>query len=426
MKTPLKIIVPILAVLLPILLFQNCKKATAPEPGPIPDINAVALVTNTQFLPNTYSYSYIVDGEDATDTKIRKIKLHLSAGLAEVCKDEEMAEWLYTQLHNADNNEIKFADLFAEFPEALDIIETTADPLEELTDASYDELESELDYMDYQYWGSIYLTNDVSANVAYKPIISPGLDIVDDDVNGRPDITMGWMLDDNNDITEVLLWEDIANSTTAPIFAVSLMNKSTLPTLGEPDQGSNEAISDVINSRMKIHKVQIGAHYDKSNNNEYSLTGYWTSNWGNGKYMRYGCYTGNVSGNKPKDHWTLIRDIPRSGIWTVYDIDKYFLRVHHLYELDNNKRVFFNTFERDWFAGAKYLGAVSWGSYMAMEGNMQYSHEYYQFHPWNGNYWQNRVYVPVISSGYTTWFWGSAPGAAGKGYMGMQIVAPCY
>jgi hypothetical protein len=427
MNTKTKFTVPIFSAIFLILLFQNCKKAVVPLPKENPDIHSAALVTTTEFPTNTYSFSEIVEGQDETDTKIRKIKLHLSASLVEICKNQEITNWLYNQLHNTYNNEIKFSDLFAEFPEALEIVETHADPLNHLTNTSYADLEAELDYMDYQYWGAIYLTNDGSADVAYKPIISPGLDIIDDEENNRPDITMGWKLDDNNDITQVLLWEDLANSTNAPVFAVSLMSKLSVPTPDEPEEGTSAAISDAINSRMKIHKIQIGAHYDKTNNNEYCLTGYWTSNWGNGKYMRYGCYdANNISGNKPKDHWTLIKDIPKSGIWAVYDIDKYFLRVHHLFELDNNKRVFFNTFERDWFAGAKNLGAVNWGSSMKMEGNMEYSHEYYQFHPWNSSFWQNRVNVPVVSSGYTAWFWGSAPGAAGKGYVGMQIVAPCY
>ncbi|MBW7912649.1 MAG: hypothetical protein H3C54_02850 [Taibaiella sp.] len=338
---------------------------------------STAYVTSTNFETSDYVLSEIVEGQDQTDTYIRKIKLFLSVGLTEVCKDDEIAEWIYTTAMNSPDKSVKFIDLFTEYPSTKSIIENAVDPLGEFTDVDFDELEADLDYMGFQYWASIFLTNDGNADVEYKPIITPGLDAEDRDDPEIEDVTPAWFLDAQNNVTAIKIWEELAYTTEAPVYAVSLITKNSIPTQTTADDIDDQAISDVINSRMNISKYQVGYKYDKTRDCEYTMTGYaTTTGWGVHKYMRHSCYMSLISGNINDDnHYNQISKLRQNNMWQIINSNKYMLRVHHQFEMMNNKGIFFNTYERDWYAGRKFLGSASWGSPGYMYGRMEYAHE---------------------------------------------------
>ncbi len=406
-------------------LFLNACEKDSRQNAQLVQHKIVASATTEGFVPAGYTFEDMVQGVDDADTRIRKIKLHLSVGLKEICADPNVAQWIAGEALRAEEGSVKFTDLFAKFPAAKAKIEAAVDPLQKLTGSSYQQLEDGLDYMGFQYWPCIHVANEAVADAAQLPLVSPGLEMDDDVANGRSDIITAWKLDATETPAQVLLWEELANTTSSPVLVVSLWTRNKVPAPGIPVETPATGTSDVIDARMRIFKYQIGAHYDRSKYNEYCVTGWWVSNTSDGPFLRYGCSTGYVSGFE-QNHYTKIGDVHKDNLWKHMSTDKFFCLVRHTAESDPNKRVFFNTYERDWFANRKALGEVQWGHYKKLWGNMEYAHEWYQFDPYLATFWQNRVQVPAVSSGYQYYFWGTNPGSGQKGYTALEITSPCY
>lgn len=383
-------------------------------------------VANTNFEENIHNFSEIVEGVDNTDTKLRKIRLYLSVGLVEVVKDSTIANWIYYATMQSENREIKFSDLFAAFPQTRDIVESAIDPLGQISEKSLEDLEDELDYEGYQYWASIYLTNENSADGEYKPIITPGLDI--EDIGEISDIAFAWHLDGNNNISKIRIWEELANSTPAPVFAVSMMVKKNYPTSSVVLRETSSAPPDYINDRADISSFKIYHQYDKSKNSEYCITGAWIKNTGGASaYLRYTCLGALVSGAvNTQNHYTKLADVHKKNLGSERSCNRLFCRLRTTDELDASKYVFFNTFERDWFAGVKDLGSIinSAGQTLKMKGNFSNAHEWYQFNPNNvnlGSKWVNVWGIWFAGLGNIT----TNNADAGKGYVKFKRLNPC-
>jgi hypothetical protein len=398
---------------------KNKKLQSAPEvPGTNPPLFLMS-GSMPGFESNTNTWKEIVQGQDNTDTKIRTIKLYFSAGLMELCNDPSIAAWIYDRTQANEDKVVSFADLFRAFPEAKKIMESVPDHTGTIRNRDFGQLEAQLDYEGFQYNACVFLTNDGVAKRDYQPIVTPGVDIFDDTLRNRSDVSFAWYKDKNKELQKINVWEDLVNSTSMPVYAIGLLTKNQRPIFNgefpEAKPTGGEPESDFTDQRIYIDKFVVGKRYDNSASSEYSMTGQkmmtnWTAsnynvyNGGQG-FLRDWCY----GSAKPSTDRIQVASVHKDLVngWITVSSDKYFCKVigdpsaaqggginpesdgsFNSFQGSTtptySRYLYFNTFEYDWFANKKFLGSGGqWTNpYVTLKGKMGYQQEWYQFDPY--------------------------------------------
>lgn len=457
----------IVAVLFVAMGLVGCKKTQnsdkASEPGVNPPAKLIS-AKGVEFEPNNNTWREIVQGQDNTDTRIRGIKLYFSSGLMELCGNPDIAAWIYDRTQAHEDKVVSFADLFREFPEAKKIMESMPDPTGTIRDKSFDRLEAQLDYEGFQYNACVFLTNDGKAQRDYRAIVTPGVDIFDDTLRNRADVSFAWYKDEGKkEMQKINVWEDLVNSIGAPVYAIGLLTKNPRPVFsGDPGQArptGGDQESDLTDQRITIDKFVVGKRYDNSSSSEYYMTGqkmmtnWTTSNFnvypGGKAFIRKWC-------NGKKEDRIQIASVHKNLVnnWVTVGSDKYFCKILGdpsaaqgggvNPESDGSfnsfqgsatptysRYLYFNTYEHDWFANYKFLGSGGqWTNpYVTLKGKMGYQQEWYQFDPYITSGPEQFIFKYFTIHNVPTAAWGaekqSHSNGAGKGWMHFKRSSPC-
>ncbi|WP_300661631.1 hypothetical protein, partial [Fluviicola sp.] len=335
-----------------------------------------------------------------------------------------------------------FEDLFAVFPETKLIIESTVDPLEKYTGWSFEQVQDQMQYGDYNIKASIYVPTFRGQNNSLKPVVTPGDDI-SENADGN-DVVLGWYINQNNEVTRVDMWTELSVAARAPVFAIDGRatnirqlydklgpNTPMIPLGNDPEPVDPSSPPDDANERIAISKLQIGYRYDNNGHSEVEMVGkvVWTQTYNTPtgadpirSFLRKGCY------NNREEH-VRIGDVSNydADNWIVNNTDKFFCWMHDDAptgtwiggEYDHNyvgaafqprKVLFFNTYELDDSYTSNKALSPEWinGAHVDLKGRMGTYSEWYQFNPAAGqNVWWNE-YAMRLHWSMTVWTPGSA------------------
>jgi hypothetical protein len=422
----------ILGTTLTVALFGSCKKEM-PKQGQTADHKyqpSVALISATlsTFEPNTMSWTDLGIGYNDQNTRYNKAKLYLAIGLTEVVKDPAIAAWMVAEAKQHEDNVFYFDNLFARFPDTKKIMEATIDPLGEKTGWTFERIQQEMQYEDFDIKASIYLINTDIADASQKVMVTPGYDLIPADEKHPSDVALGFYTNQQNEVSRINLWEEVIAGVTAPIFAIDgrATNKPPLVITGVPldggmvPMGSN---SPLPQNRIAITQVQIGFRYEGSGNSEYRVTGrnLFFAYWGPGTvlqgyvnaspensryFLRWYCGEKREESNQQYsvsassiNSWTPVNGDQYfcwTGISGINDIlyserDGYMIvnTAGSIVPGPSREKLYFNTYEDDgWITSKKTLSPTSInGVELGLKGRMGQYNEWYQTDPYNVVSW---------------------------------------
>lgn len=383
------------------------------------------------FENNDMNWADLELGYDDVNIGYNKAKLFLSIGLAEVAKDQVIADWIVSQAKVHEDNVFYFDELFDQFPETKAIIESTVDPLGEMTGWTFEEVQEKMQYEDYDIKASIYLTNTEIADASLKPIVTPGYDIMQEDENHPSDVVLGLYINNNNEVSRVNLWKEVIDGVTAPIFAIDgrATNKPPIVIVGTLDTPTGAVAQRAGSNQFNITKFVIGKRYESSGNSELAITGKCfffpyqgsaplqsgipnPSAYSRNFLRKNGCGTAydldfEIASVSPSvaNSWAPV-DIFRYFCWGGLGYSNNFQPEHsegdsyaylitsgpaagNYQSANGRKRLYFNTYENDgWPTSLKTLSPASInGVPLGLKGRMGTYNEWYMFNPYNAAQW---------------------------------------
>lgn len=426
----------ILAAAMPTILLSGCYKAT-PEKTIAASSDKThnlekgkSFARTSVFEPNNMAWQELGIGYNNQNTRYNKAKLYLAQGLTEVAKNPVIAKWIVEEAKIHEDNVFYFDNLFARFPATKAIMESIVDPLGEKTGWSFEQVQREMQYEDFDIKASIYLANTDIADASLKPMVSPGYDIMPEDENHPTDVVLGFFINEQNKVSRINLWDEIVKNVTAPIFAVDgrATNKPPL-VINNADMGNYAGPGPVIiqttpKYRINITQFQIGYRYENTGKSEFAVAGKclffpYPGQVVNGstnsaspnsrKFIRKGCGQSLIDDKE-------VASVESSIInnWTPVNTDSYFCWMgveypnnpayseHDSYWISSStnasgvqqgsvsrKKLYYNTYENDGgFTSLKTLSPASInGVPLGLKGRMGSYNEWYQYDPYDLTSW---------------------------------------
>lgn len=245
------------------------------------------------------------------------------------------------------------------------------------TQLSFDTSECNIEYNGYYYKSVLFVANAESADFNLTPILSPGIELYDDDYeeqSGNHDVIFGWFLDENSDTIEINIGEGDVSGTSRPIVVASL----------ELCDGQVEKIEIVedqfskyikgVSSRTVITPVITGLQVDYR--------------YDNTKYSEVNLSAVHVGTNSVYNSFNdRLRDVHKNDVGSYHSFG--FDWVLNYFGVNNttNERICYNMYEYDWYASGKplgwcyYKGSTSGTKINLPYGKRKFYDEWYSFFP---------------------------------------------
>lgn len=250
------------------------------------------------------------------------------------------------------------------------------------------------------YVHTFFIPNADIADFTKEPVISSGKEVNSNNpkLSQYEDYIIGWIKNEDGSFQEIILNEEMAMNTSHPIIIVdngqdNSISRSKIQTGNiAPDN------SKASEKEPEIHSFenQINHRYDNTPNSEFCITAVGFSD------VDAVLYTPFRMPNGTTKNWKKINDINKK------DINKLQYKWVHLfgsnygYTVNSGLKIYWNTFERDWYRSPKDIGSVvSGGSTYYLAGNMHYSSDWYAFSP--SSVQSNMLNVSHILSNWAIW-----------------------
>ncbi len=265
------------------------------------------------------------------------------------------------------------------------------------------------------YDSRLFLYNFENADFNLSPIVTPGIEVEDNQIMGIEDCIFAYYNDENLNTYEIILSEQEALETDIPIIVIGLSpEEETVGRLsGKPtrviyldplsnrdsqpldlglshDPSINAKVSNSY--QLEINQIQIktGYRYESSGKSEYSIAGVGVDY--NGDDFIFFLDPGTARWPDPSwAQWEerLVRDVESYEIGDILTLGQHFANWPFS---GNNPNVqpyfshyYFNTWERDWYGGWEFLGTVPFDGFdLEFRGKMALDHEWYLCDPTSG------------------------------------------
>ena len=316
----------------------------------------------------------VVNSEDEEDERVKSAMVIIATSLKGIVQKPIYKDYILAEAQKTSYDAVLLSDFIIKFPESLEIINTELQGLSgDLKNTlSLEELIEQLLYENVEYNPVIHVPNINFADIEKMPILSPGVEVPDDEVNNVDDHYFFWFFDENGNEYEVTVGEEQAKSEgAAPAFVLSLLDESDISNLvaGVNEVSVVSAPISLRNFSVATNEFKLDKRYESSGRSEFYYAARLTISTSPGIPF----YLGNKNGNEITK--VRKRDIGEDlGKWTTW----------FPYE-DNIESIVFNTFERDWAHSKKVLGKL-----ILTGGNEEY---------FSGNrcfttdcYWETDVY----------------------------------
>ena len=242
-----------------------------------------------------------------------------------------------------------------------------------------------------QYIPALFVVNLANADPDKMPIFSPGIFVNEDltKMKNCEDCIIIWYFDkEKNDFVEGVMSEEMALTTTHPIFIVDNASEELTNRLKTEDNmpggkavcTSNTPITPQMRrSYYSSYEYQINIGYEGVGKSEFCVTAYLVDE------------NGAVECLNNSSAWWLIDKVAKKDIGKPLSKWVTFCRPNTINFPDvvpfECNCVTWNTFERDWARSSKFLGKATFnGTPIFLYGNMKNDSNWYAYNPQNINY----------------------------------------
>lgn len=349
-----KVILSTLSLAVLVFGVGSCKKE---QPNSIGSVVVVPNSYNIKIIPNPHpATDYMPNEEDRDDEKIRRQLYEIALEIRPLFTDNSFNELIFNEAKQHDNSCIKLENFLnvaqshsndkkknvaSEIQQKLPSLDLTHTPVGEMRNGDLD-----------TYIPAIFVVNLDVADMSKAPIISGGTCV---NANQHPDMLayedyiVAWLINGENDYTELLINEEMAMNTDHPIFIID--NAEDFISTRQKQVFQIES-ADAMSTKNQetawysTYEHMIWNRFDNTNNSEFTITAAQIDNMGVVKLVvRDGIYY---------QEWKEINKIHKNDLgktinkWVEFTINK-------VTPFDFNF-IFWNTYERDWYASEKGLG----------------------------------------------------------------------
>jgi len=327
--------------------------------------------------------NYLSNNDDPDDEKIKKQRYELGLIARKLFHDNTYNEVLINYALTSANTAVCLnwfvnistqlkagynfnQEIFSELQMTLDKIDfsrNSSNPLKQ-------------DFIE-EYFPALFLVNPETADFNKKPFICPGIE-VNSGIPGLEkfdDYIVAWFSDDKGNFYELLIDENFAMTTNHPIFSIDNaeyeISQRTMDQ--DPNAKSDFMTKNEQTARYYTHEFRINHRYERNSPSEFTITAARIDQNG-------GIHTPLRNSNGTVTLEKKIADVPRGDIGK--DLGKWVQFCNEAPIPFDKNFIFFNTYERDWWASDKSLGgATRNGKTIFLSGRRTYSSEWYAYDP---------------------------------------------
>ncbi len=397
MKKSKIILVSILSMIIFVATFSSCEKANLEEGKSEKSLKLEKKITNYGIADfNTRATNQnlevlIQNSNDREDEKINSYLYYLMHSLKELTNYTKFNELI---LESAKQNYFQTANLITVVNNNKEIGNIINEKLKDNTSnldkkvESLQEIEEKLTYNNgrtiEKYTPVIYVPNLKNCDPTKNPLFAISVAVNSDSDESIEENIIAYYYDENQNLHKTLLSESDIIKIKNPIFiidngAINLHKPSIINT-----EISNTEISNTQKTStysFHSHEYRINHRYENSGKSEFCITAGIVLGPSDGRYI--------LKKNGKLKEWKEIASVDKN------DIGKDLAHREQFCDRNKDDRyVFFNTFERDWYSSSKSLGQGGGNNgYVYLYGNMKYKSNWYSFDPENLTTWVNMNHI---------------------------------
>lgn len=357
-------------------LYTSCQKDNFIESEFITKkIEQVKVLDNIETVNNPISIEeYTLNSIDTDDENINKQLLEIAIATREYFKGNIQNEAIMSKANLSSNkcfnlNELSSINsLKSANKEYLNLIAVISNA--SLKHRSTNPLKSGVVE---EYVPAIHIVNLETADMNKQPLICPGFE-VNSELEGLEDFEdyiVAWFYDENNNLNEILINEEMAMSTSHPVFVIDNAEEAEIYREQFTYNSSAPLKSTMSGTEYHSYEFKINERYEGSGDSEFCITAAQIDENGDVKLiLRDNGYTS----------WKQISSVSKRNIGRLFSEWNQFCSDDVL-PFESNF-IFWNTYERDWYSSDKSLGqALRNNTTIYLSGKRKYSNEWYMYDP---------------------------------------------
>lgn len=236
-----------------------------------------------------------------------------------------------------------------------------------------------------KYTPIIYIPNLKTCNPQKNPLFAISVSVNSDNDETIEENIIAYYYDESNVLHTTLLSEEEAMKTSNPIFIIdngSMVLKENKINFQNYSKENTKTVTS-----FHTHEYRINHRYENSGKSEFCITAAIIIDANTGLWV----IPKNNNTSLTKE-WNKIASVDKDDIGE--DLGRW---VRFTNRDKDDKYIYFNTFERDWYSSRKNLGSGAGnGGTCYLYGNMKYENNWYSFDPSQSltDYWVdlNRIY----------------------------------
>jgi hypothetical protein len=308
------------------------------------------------------------DGYNEAIKRLNNNTLFLAEALYQTFQDSDYNQLIFEKYDFMKLQDLPLTFLFTDesfqraFSAEIESVIANANVKKETGYSSYNDLLSDFIISDVQQEPIIHFINPEVADFSLEPIISAGIQVEDNPAQGIEDCIIAWFPGEEGTKTQILISEDEALVSKWPVYVLTTINKEDeiLILSGKANKGYSEksikglksSMSAMAMDHLSSYEYRIDERYEGSGDSEFCITAYRVEFIGSsGTYSTHWLYSQYSNSNK------LIAKVNKNDIGVDLTRWEWFC---DNYQPHDDNVIFFNTYERDWWAGNKNLGVISY------------------------------------------------------------------
>lgn len=340
---------------------------------------------STQFKPNSTPVDQIWrEPNDLEEEQINKQMLQIAQQLATLPHNPEFNRYIFEQAKTNSRHVVSIEDIVQRFGLTEKVWWHGNLSIAPNTIETRSEEPCNLVHEGEIYSPEIYVPNIEVAQVDSNPIFSPGLQSLCPEC-GSDDDVLAWIVGEQNDTSTININESTAMTIANPLFVVSLHfcgyvegydgRDEEQIISSDGDSGSIGAIDTRMVSVFDINRFQINPDFEgwADGDSEFYITASRIKSSGISETIL-----------KEGNHTTLtkkIADVEDDALGTLIVLNP-LVQFSNIVEPFGTNPIFFNTYERDWYASPKTLGmGTANNSTVIYDGNRKFLNEWFAFNP---------------------------------------------
>jgi len=310
----------------------------------------------------------IANSEDGEDAVINQELVNIAQKLQLVLHTPEVREEIIALLKQDQIDFITMSDLISQVTSVADVFGADVDNFVFV-------------HQDVEHEAVLTMPNLQIANHEAFPLVSPGIEVEDDEAKEIDDFIFAWVLNEDGEYMETAIGESQAISMNNPLFVVTPHPVGEQQDFSDPTNGFNEESETFIASTRAttpyfFDRLRVNHRYEKSGKSEIWIQNYRIDENGVHHWLP------NSGGSDGKRQ---LAKFSKSDIGKTKTVSINFLNPNGSQENVTpaaSNAAFFAVWERDWYSSQKNLGKICFNNKsLFYGGRRKYSSEWYSFNP---------------------------------------------